>query len=186
MGFLSFAEASLTDAISDSRSFSTDTLAAVRGGERALKGTYESIRVVCALARSHDGAREIGLRDGLELMSRFSRGIYAPDMKVEVGLVPEGSGVQGASGTTVRQSAQVLLPETSLLHLIFELMHVVYLRGGREITWQVLSNREAKMEVGFDISWSEEIGFLIAVAVGRAYGIGVESVGKRSVRCVVW
>jgi hypothetical protein len=189
LGFLGFAEASLTEVLDGSRSLSADTLAAVRGGGRALNATQESIRVVCALARCHDGAREIGLKEGLEVFSRFSRGMYAPDMRVEVRQANDGGredGEHGASGATVRQAGQVLLPETSLLHLIFELMHVVYLRGGREITWHVLSNREAKMEVGFDISWPEEIGFLIAAAVGRAYGIGVESLGKRSVRCIVW
>jgi hypothetical protein len=188
LGFLGFAEASLGDVLDGSRSLSADTLTAVRGGGRALKGTQENIRVLCALARCNDGAREIGLKDGIDIFSRFARGMYAPDMRVEVKQINEEDtdGVQEASGPNLRQAGQVLLPETSLLHLIFELMHVVYLRGGREITWQVLSNREVKLEVGFDISWPEEIGFLIAVAVGRAYGIGVESLGKRSLRCVVW
>jgi hypothetical protein len=190
LGFLGYAEASLTEVLSGSRSLTVDTLAAVKGGERAVNCMQENIRVMCALARCHDGARQLGLREGLEIMARFSQGIYAPDLKVLVkepgGVKRENTEVSETPGSQLRQVDQVLLPETSLLHLIFELMHVVYLRGGREVTWWLASNREAKMEVGLDISWSEEVGFLIAEAVGRAYGIGVEIVGKRSVRCIVW
>lgn len=186
LGFLGFAEATLTDVLSGSRSLTADTLVAVRGGERALKSTQENVRVLCALARCHEGARQMGIKEGLDIMARFCKGIYAPDLRVEVGYLAGEPGVSETSGSPVRQDGQVLFPETSLLHLIFELMHVVYLRGGREISWQMVSNREAKMDVGFDISWPEEVGFLIAQAVGRAYGIGVESDGKRSVRCVVW
>jgi len=186
LGFLGFAEGCLTEFLNGSRSLTADTLAAVRGGERALKGTQENVRVVCALARCHDGARQLGLKEGLEIMARFGMGIYAPDLIVAVRDQQSESGVSETPGSQGRQAGQVVLPETSLLHLIFELMHVVYVRGGREITWQVVSNREARMEVGFDIPWAEEVGFLIAEAVGRAYGIGVESVGKRSVRCLVW
>jgi len=189
LGFLGFVENCLIDVLAGEREINADCLQGVKGGARALKWAQENIRVVCALARSNDGAKEVGLVESLEILSRFCRGMYAPDMRIEVTQLDEraeGIAEGGKFAISRRQPGQILLPETPLFHLIFELMHVVYRLGGRDITWNVLTNREVTMEVGFDIAWSTEIGFLIAMSVGRASGIGVEALGKRLVRIVVW
>jgi len=167
LGYLSFLE----------RHFDSNEAQKVVGGiDKALRGVKECTYLVCAMARNHDGSRQIELKEAIELLSRFCKGIFAPDLVVETSRMAD-CGAYGHS--------RALVSEAPLFHLILELILVVYQQGARKIDFRMVSPQEVIIDLEISIAVSEECGFSVALNLGAAYGIQISVPKKNGIRCVV-
>jgi hypothetical protein len=167
-GYLGFLE----------RHFESEEAQKVVGGiSKALKGVKECTYLVCALAKSHDGSREISLKEAVDLLARFCKGIFAPDLVV--------TATPFEPSTEQHGHRRGLVNETPLFHLILEIVLMVYKQGVRKVDFNVMSPHQLIIAFEKEVVMRGEFGYAVASNLGVANKMRVSLSNKKEIQCII-
>jgi hypothetical protein len=138
------------------------------GVDKSFRRVQASSRLLCALAREYEAAREMNFWELCRCVAAFIEGAFLPDFVVTVEVDEDYSGP--------------LVKEISVTHLLVELLCAARECSCRTLKFRSTGGQTIELLADRNLTFDHSVGFQIARQLGRVHGVEVQQVGPSVIR----
>lgn len=141
------------------------------GVDKSFRRVQASSRLLCALAREYEAAREMNFWDLCRNVAAFIEGAFLPDFSV---VIEVGEEVGGP-----------LVKEIAVTHLLVELLVAARDCSCRTIKFRSTGGQTIELLADKSLIFDHSVGFHIAKQLGQAHGVQVQQLSPSVVQLEV-